>query len=71
MSSILPAKSRKIAGVNSGASKVEADVTATDKATLPRAKKVITLEAVPPGQQPTKITPTATSAGKFNNLTKK
>ena len=28
-------------------------------------------KAVPPGQQPTKITPTATSAGKFNNLTKK
>ena len=63
-------QSRKIAGVSSGASKVEADVTATDKATLLRAKSHH-IEAVPPGQQPTKITPTATSAGKFNNLTKK
>src|SRR5699024_10290340 len=50
-------------GVKIGANKVDTAVTATDKAVFPFAKNVITLEAVPPGQHPTKMTPTATSAG--------
>ena len=41
---------------------------ATDSATSPRARKVITLDAVPPGQQPTRITPTATSGGNCSPL---
>ena len=52
-----------MAGVSTGASSVETDVTATDNATLPRARKVITFEAVPPGHAPTKITPAASAGG--------
>src|SRR5690606_2876247 len=51
-----------------GASKVVTDVMATDKAKSPRAKKVMTFDAVPPGQQPTKITPTATSGGSASTV---
>src|SRR5699024_1568488 len=43
-------------GVKIGASIVDTAVIVTDKAVFPFAKNVITLEAVPPGQQPTKIT---------------
>ncbi|BAZ37317.1 hypothetical protein NIES4101_32380 [Calothrix sp. NIES-4101] len=39
-------------GVIIGLSNVETVVKATDKATSPRAKKVTTLEAVPPGLAP-------------------
>ena len=38
----------------------------TDSARSPRANQVITFEAVPPGQQPTRITPTAISGGSAN-----
>ncbi|SPU05511.1 Uncharacterised protein [Bacillus spizizenii] len=51
-------------GVKTGANKVEIVVTATERAVFPFAKNVMTLEAVPPGQQPTRITPTAISAGR-------
>src|SRR5699024_5480465 len=51
------------AGVTIGANTVETAVIVTDRAVFPLAKNVITFDAVPPGQQPTKITPTATSAG--------
>ncbi|MCY1179339.1 hypothetical protein D9M73_197330 [compost metagenome] len=39
-------------------------VMATDNARSPLASQVMTLEDVPPGQQPTRITPTAIWAGK-------
>ncbi|MNF05797.1 hypothetical protein D3C80_2056150 [compost metagenome] len=39
-------------------------IMATDSARSPLASQVITFEEVPPGQQPTRITPTAISAGR-------
>src|SRR5699024_9925206 len=57
-----------IAGVNNGANKVETVVIATDKATFPLAKNVMTFEAVPPGQQPTRMTPSAISGGNASNF---
>ena len=59
------AKSQISAGVTSGARIVVQLVMVTDRAVSPRARNVITFDAVPPGQQPTKITPTAMSGGKF------
>ena len=50
------------------APKVEQVVMATDKATLALAKKAITLEAVPPGQQATRINPTAKKGGNWNKI---
>ena len=55
-------------GVTNGDTMVEQAVMVTDKATLPRAKKVITFEATPPGQEPTNTTPAATSGGKRNRI---
>src|SRR5699024_1757283 len=62
------ANKKIIAGVNNGATKVEAVVIATDKATFPLAKNVMTFEAVPPGQQPTRVTPSAISGGNASNF---
>ena len=59
------ANRKNTAGVSRGASRVLIEVTATESATLPRARKVITLEAVPPGQAPTSTTPMATSGGRL------
>ena len=61
-----PANHNVSNGVTSGANNVEAIVIDTDSATSPRAKYVITFDDVPPGQVPTNITPTASSAGKSN-----
>ena len=44
---------------------MEAIVIPTESATSPPAIYVITLLAVPPGQQPTMITPSANSVGSF------
>ena len=44
---------------------MEAIVIPTESATSPPAIYVITLLAVPPGQQPTRITPSASSVGSF------
>jgi len=52
--------------VSNTAAKVEHRVRLTDKATRALAKKTTTFEAVPPGQQETRISPTAISAGNFN-----
>src|SRR5699024_11192609 len=62
----LLAKSKISAGVKMGAKIVDTAVTATDRAVFPLAKKVMTFDAVPPGQQPTNMTHTPTSAGKCN-----
>src|SRR5699024_7172634 len=56
------------AEVNKATNKVETVVIATDKATFPLAKNVMTLEAVPPGQQPTRMTPSAISGGNASNF---
>ena len=50
-------------GVTIGAINVDVIVIPTDKGTSPFAIYVITLLAVPPGQQPTNITPIAMSGG--------
>ena len=53
-------------GVTIGAINVDIIVIPTDRGTSPLAMYVITLLAVPPGQQPTNITPMAISGGKVN-----
>lgn len=50
-------------GVKKIASIVETRVKLTDSAKFAFAKKTTTLDAVPPGQQDTKIKPTAISDG--------
>src|SRR5688500_3715181 len=61
-----PASHNANTGVSSGAISVETVVIATDKATSPLARYETTLEAVPPGQQPTRITPAASAGGSPN-----
>ena len=61
-----PAKRYTSAGVRNGARRVETIVIPTDKGTSPSAIYVITLLAVPPGQHPTRITPSARSEFKLN-----
>lgn len=55
-------------GVITTAKNVLAAVMSTDKATLPRAKYVTTLLAVPPGQHATKHNPAAYGAGRLKAL---
>ncbi len=62
----LPASSFMSKGVISGARAVEAAVTVTDSARLPRAKYVSTFEANPLEQLPMRITPALISGGKRN-----
>ena len=50
-----------MAGVIIGAKSVEAVVMPTEKGTSPRQRKLMMLEETPPGQQPTRIRPTAIS----------
>ena len=57
-----------IAGVNIGASIVEMLVIPTDNATSPCAKKLITLEDVPPGHVPTNTKPTNNASSILNNF---
>ena len=64
----VPARMYTNAGVKSGANNVEVIVIPTDNATSPFAICVITLLAVPPGQQPTSITPSAKSASNRNTV---
>ena len=59
------ASSQISAGVSSGARRVVTAAIATDRARSPRASQVMTLEDVPLGQQPTRITPTAISGGRW------
>ena len=54
------------AGVRIGESNVEIVVKVTDSATSARARNATTFEAVPPGQVPTRMTPTASSGGNCN-----
>ena len=62
----VPASRYTNAGVKRGASNVEVIVIPTDRGTSPFAIWVITLLAVPPGQQPTSITPSAKSGSNLN-----
>nr|BFE95048.1 hypothetical protein GCM10020185_55840 [Pseudomonas brassicacearum subsp. brassicacearum] len=60
------ASSQISAGVSRGASRVVRAEIATARARSPRASQVMTLDDVPLGQQPTRITPTAISGGRLN-----
>ena len=59
----LPASHWVSTGVSTMAAKVLHMVINTDNATCARAMYTTTLEAVPPGQQDTRISPTANSLG--------
>ena len=61
------ASSQISAGVSRGASRVVTAAMATDSARSPLASQVMTLDAVPLGQQPTRMTPTAISGGRWNS----
>src|SRR5699024_7083574 len=63
------ASSSVSAGVSTGASTVDNAVAVTDSAVFPFARYVMTLEDVPPGAHPTRITPTAISGGSWNSMT--
>ena len=65
-STVWPASSSTSNGVTTGARTVVHAVMPTDSATSPRARYVMTLELVPPGHEPTSITPTASSGGSWN-----
>src|SRR5690625_7829826 len=58
-----PASHSVSTGVRSGASSVDTVVTETERATSPFARYVTTFDAVPPGAQPTRITPIARAGG--------
>ena len=58
-----PAKPQTIKGIMIGAKSVEQVVIETDKGTSAFAKKPMTFDAVPLGQEPRRIMPTAISGG--------
>ena len=68
ISTVCPAYKTMKIGVNTGANNVDTVVADTDNGTLPFAKNVITLDAVPPGAAPNKINPKAISGGNPNKL---
>ena len=61
-----PARAAVSAGVMTTASSVEPAVMVTDSATSARARNAMTFEAVPPGQQETRMRPAARGAGRSN-----
>ena len=60
-STVWPAYRYVRAGVRTGARIVEHAVMPTERATSPLERYVMTLEEVPPGQVPTRMTPIASS----------
>ena len=68
---VAPAYNTTNKGVKIGANNVDTVVADTDNGTLPFARNVITLDAVPPGQAPNKIKPIPISGGKLNNIATK
>ena len=65
-STVSPASSHTSRGVRIGASKVDVAVIPTDSAKSPLDRYVMTFEAVPPGQHPTRITPMASAGSSLN-----
>lgn len=65
MEDVAPAYNTTNKGVKIGANNVDTVVADTDKGTLPFARNVITLDAVPPGHAPNKIKPIPISGGKL------
>eukprot|EP00241_Pyramimonas_parkeae_P022026 CAMPEP_0114308752 /NCGR_PEP_ID=MMETSP0059-20121206/18241_1 /TAXON_ID=36894 /ORGANISM="Pyramimonas parkeae, Strain CCMP726" /LENGTH=232 /DNA_ID=CAMNT_0001432445 /DNA_START=823 /DNA_END=1522 /DNA_ORIENTATION=+ len=60
-----PAKPETRIGVITVANSVEQLVSTTERVTLPLATCVTTLDAAPPGQHATRISPTATAGGRL------
>ncbi len=60
----LPARSAVKVGVIATARSVDSAVMVTDSATSARARNEMTFDAVPPGQQETRINPTARGVGR-------
>lgn len=58
-----PASPQTIKGIMMGANRVEQVVMDTDSGTSAFARKPMTLDAVPLGQDPSRIMPTAISGG--------
>ena len=56
-----PARAQTIKGIIIGASSVETVVIDTARGTSPLARKLMTLDAVPLGQEPSNTMPTASS----------
>ena len=65
MDDVAPAYNTTNNGVKIGANKVDTVVADTDNGTLPLARNVMTLEAVPPGHAPNKMKPIPISSGKL------
>ena len=63
MEDVAPAYNTTNKGVKIGANNVETVVADTDNGTLPFARNVITLEAVPPGHALNKMNPIPISEG--------
>ena len=63
-----PAKRVASAGVMTAAARVDTVVIRTDKATSPPATKVATLDACPPGHDPSMMRPVAIAGGRFISL---
>ena len=64
-----PISQAESAGVSTAAAIVETAVIVTESGTSALARKAITLDAVPPGQQATRISPAPISAGSANAIT--
>ena len=63
-----PANRSTIIGVMIGASSVEAVVIPTEKGTSPPQRNDMIFDEMPPGEQPTRISPTAISSGRRNTF---
>jgi hypothetical protein len=63
-----PARSVERKGVITVARRVEAEVIVTERATSPPARSVTRLEAVPPGEQPTRERPRKRLGGREKSL---
>ena len=55
-------------GVMIGEMSVDTLVIVTDKGTSPLLMKVMTLDDVPPGQVPTRTTPTVSAGSRWNSV---
>ena len=62
-STLSPASHSVRSGVMTGAASVETVVSPTENATSPLQRKVMMFEETPPGQHPTRISPTPTGFG--------
>ena len=65
-----PASAQTRKGIMTGASSVDTVVMETARGTSPLARKLMTLDAVPLGQEPRRTMPTASSGVRPNTMTR-